>query len=216
MRDYGEYCSAARALDVIGDRWSLLIVRELEARPCRYGELLDGLPGIATNLLADRLRSLEASGIVEKDDDSAIYRLSERGEALRGVLKELVRWGIPLMVSGQGDDEFRPQWLSLALQAIYEDTDIDPPVALGVRTREGLSEMWIGPTGVRTRLGTTDDADVTVDGPADAVLAVLTGNIAFENALSRGIRVTGTVSELERLVSHFEVNQMLRTSTPKP
>ena len=62
MRQYGQFCPIAKALDVVGDRWTLLIVRELAARPCRYTDLRDGLPGIATNLLADRLKSLERRG----------------------------------------------------------------------------------------------------------------------------------------------------------
>ena len=66
MRTYGQYCSIAKALDVVGDRWTLLIVRELLLRsPARYTDIREGLPGIATNLLADRLRELEREGIVE-------------------------------------------------------------------------------------------------------------------------------------------------------
>src|SRR5437588_6264945 len=68
MRSYRQFCALARALDVIGDRWTLLIVRELLLRPCRYTDLRDGLPGIATNLLAERLRELEAANVVERED----------------------------------------------------------------------------------------------------------------------------------------------------
>ena len=64
MRQYGQFCPLAKTLDVVGDRWTLLIVRELAIRPCRYTDLRDGLPGIATNLLADRLKSLEAAGVI--------------------------------------------------------------------------------------------------------------------------------------------------------
>ena len=69
MRSYRQYCGLARALDVIGERWSLLIVRELLDGPRRYNELLEGLPGIATNLLTDRLRNLEADGVLRRLDD---------------------------------------------------------------------------------------------------------------------------------------------------
>src|SRR5580698_8027979 len=150
----------ARALDIIGDRWSLLIVRELAARPCRYNDLQAGLPGIATNLLAERLRALEAAGVIVKDEDGNFYRLTERGRELRGVTRELVRWGTPLMTSGQGNDAFRPQWLPLALDAMYGNVEFDPPIALGIRTDEGMVEMWIGSGKVRHRLGETDDAEV--------------------------------------------------------
>ena len=67
MRSYGQYCSVAKALDVVGDRWTLLIIRELLLQgPCRYTDLRNGLPGIATNLLSDRLRELEAADLVRR------------------------------------------------------------------------------------------------------------------------------------------------------
>src|SRR5438132_2658620 len=77
MRSYGQYCSVAKALDLIGDRWSVLIVRELLLRgPCRYTDLLGGLPGIATNLLADRLRELAKADILAREDDRKSTRLN--------------------------------------------------------------------------------------------------------------------------------------------
>ena len=79
MRSYDQYCAVARALDVVGDRWTLLIVRELLLRPCRYRELQEGLPGVATNLLADRLRHLEESGVVTRDEQGR-YELTARGK----------------------------------------------------------------------------------------------------------------------------------------
>src|SRR5436190_11664980 len=103
MRSYGQYCALARGLDVIGDRWSLLIVRELLLRgPSRYTDLRNGLPGIATNLLADRLRTLEASGLVAREDApppiaTTLFTLTERGEQLKHVILELGRWAAPLM-----------------------------------------------------------------------------------------------------------------------
>src|SRR5258708_39560241 len=100
MRQYGQFCPLAKALDVVGDRWTLLIVRELSARPCRYTDLRDGLPGIATNLLADRLRSLEAAGIITAESApppvaTTLYRLAERGEARLPALHELATLGSP-------------------------------------------------------------------------------------------------------------------------
>src|SRR5208282_4278869 len=109
MRSYGQYCSVAKALDVIGDRWSLLIVRELLLRePCRYTDLHRGLPGIATNLLADRLRELEQAGLLAREEApppvaSTLYRLTGRGRELEGVLVALGRWGVPLMAEPAGE-----------------------------------------------------------------------------------------------------------------
>src|SRR5207248_3976431 len=95
VRSYRQYCGLARGLDVIGDRWILLIVRELLNGPRRYNELLDGLPGIATNLLADRLRDLVDTGVLERREGQT-YALTEWGEGLRDVVFALGRWARPL------------------------------------------------------------------------------------------------------------------------
>src|SRR5258706_12937492 len=112
MRRYGQFCPLAKALDVVGDRWTLLIVRELAVRPCRYTDLRHGLPGIATNLLADRLKSLEAAGIITAEADpppvaTTLYRLVERGEALLPALQELAPCGAPLLPDPDEPDEAR-------------------------------------------------------------------------------------------------------------
>ena len=103
MRSYRQYCALARALDVVGDRWTLLIVRELGLRGAsRYTDLQYGLPGIATNLLADRLREMEEADIVRRHVGpppvaAALFELTERGEELAPVLMALGRWGTELM-----------------------------------------------------------------------------------------------------------------------
>src|SRR6202035_111655 len=102
MRSYGQYCSIAKALDVVGDRWTLLIVRELLIRgACRYTDLRNGLPGIATNMLVDRLRELEEAGIVTSEAApppvaTTLFRLTSRGAALEPILLQLGNWGAPL------------------------------------------------------------------------------------------------------------------------
>lgn len=120
-RSYGQYCGLARALDVVGDRWNLLIVRQLLVGPARYGQLLDGLPGLATNLLVNRLRDLETAGVIERrlaDEGNAIsYALTPWGAELREPIDALIRWSTPLMTRGPGGDAFRAEWLIVALQA---------------------------------------------------------------------------------------------------
>src|SRR5215472_2870335 len=117
MRSYDQYCAAARALDVVGDRWTLLIVRELMVQqPCRYTDLQFGLPGIATNLLADRLRHLEEHGVITREAApppvaTTLFRLTPRGEALRPVLTALGEWGAPLLRDAD-DAVFRSHWLA--------------------------------------------------------------------------------------------------------
>src|SRR5215468_1816956 len=98
MRSYDQYCALAKALDVVGDRWTLLIVRELLIRgSCRYTDLRNGLPGIATNLLADRLRELEEAGVVRRIEAAppvatALFELTLWGLELEPVIAALGRW----------------------------------------------------------------------------------------------------------------------------
>src|SRR4051812_44763504 len=145
MRSYGQYCLVAKALDVVGDRWTLLIVRELLARgPSRYTDLRSGLPGIATNLLADRLRELETAGLVDREDApppiaTTLFRLTERGAALGPVIFELGRWGVPLMRDDDPDDAFRGQWLRLPVQMFLADHEPDqPPASVQVRAGDQI------------------------------------------------------------------------------
>src|SRR5215475_467381 len=97
-RTYGDACRFARALDVVGERWALLVVRELLFGPKRFGTLRSGLPGVSPNVLSQRLRELEDAGIVRHDRlpppaNVAVYALTDRGRALEPILVELGRWG---------------------------------------------------------------------------------------------------------------------------
>src|SRR5205807_10651959 len=103
MRSYGQYCSVAKALDVIGDRWTLLIIRELLLQgACRYTDLRNGLPGIATNLLSDRPRELEAADLVRREDApppvaTPLLPLTEAAAQPEPLLDAPARWGIRYM-----------------------------------------------------------------------------------------------------------------------
>src|ERR1041385_1455903 len=139
MRSYDQFCALAKALDVVGDRWTLLIVRELLIRDaCRYTDLRDGLPGVATNLLAGRLRELEQSGIIEREDApppvaATLYRLTARGRDLEPVIEALGRWGAPLLGEHKSkNDAFRSHWMALPLQLHLRDKQPSrPPVQIG-------------------------------------------------------------------------------------
>src|SRR5258708_598178 len=137
MRQYGQFCPLAKALDVVGDRWTLLMVRELSVRPCRYTDLRDGRPGVATTLPADRLKSLEAAGVVTAEAApppvaTTLYRLTERGEALLPALHELVTWGAPLLADADEPDEVRSPWLGAAAGARFANADVRDPDPLQV------------------------------------------------------------------------------------
>src|ERR1700683_4870512 len=124
MRSYGQFCSVAKALDVVGDRWTLLIIRELLLRgACRYTDLKNGLPGIATNLLADRIRELEAAGLIRREEApppvaTTLVHLTEAGAELEPVVRALGSWGVRVMAQPADDQEFRSQWVAYPAEEV--------------------------------------------------------------------------------------------------
>jgi DNA-binding HxlR family transcriptional regulator len=206
MRSYGQYCSVAKALDVIGDRWTLLVVRELLAQgPSRYTDLRRGLPGIATNLLAERLRELEQAGIVSREEApppiaTALFSLTPRGEQLKPVIEALGSWGIPLMRETTPQEEYRSYWLSLPVELFLADSS-SQGVATTIEVRAGEQPMLIEARdgAITTRPGTSEHADVVLSGPPQLVLGVLTGQLDPDVAAASGFRLDGDRAALERL-----------------
>ena len=206
MRSYGEYCSLAKALDVVGDRWTLLIVRELTIQgPCRYTDLRNGLPGIATNLLADRLRELEQAGIVHREEApppiaTTLFTLTSRGEELRPAVEELTRWGLPLMGEQRPDDAVRSHWLIAAIDLMLTDrTPERPPVTIELRTGDRPIVVETADGFVRARLGAVVDPDLTLTGEPRAVLGTVLGMIPLDDGRALGLRYDGDPKILDRI-----------------
>jgi DNA-binding HxlR family transcriptional regulator len=206
MRSYDQYCSIARALDAVGDRWTLLIVRELMLQgPCRFTDLKNGLPGVATNLLSTRLKELEAAGLITRQDApppvaTALYELSEDGQALGPVLKALGLWGLRLMGDERPEDSFRAEWLAYAPAWFASDADPDGPPAVIQLIADGeAAVIELGDGQVRTRLGKAADPDLTLDGPPRAVLGLAAGLVDLERASMLGLSATGRRELLGRL-----------------
>ncbi len=199
MRSYGQYCALAKALDIVGDRWTLLIVRELLFRPCRYGDLQDSLPGVATNLLAERLRHLEQTGVVRRDEENR-YVLTPWGEHLAEPLHALSRWASPLMNEMSADDSFRSQWLTFPVAFMYGGHDPGRPDFVA-EIRVGGSAVTLESAGgdVRLRPGPAGTPDLVVSGPPDAIVALLAGGLDKEGAERSGMSVLGDIEPLARL-----------------
>lgn len=199
-RSYGQFCALARALDVVGDRWNLLIVRELLAGPQRYGELKSSLAGIASNLLAERLRSLEQNGVVERrmSDRGVAYALTPWGAELREAMEALGRWGVPLLESGRGDDAFQPRWLVLALPALLTGVTADPPVSIGIEVEGFLIELRIDPTGPSAIADPDERPATVVSGSVDLVVALAAGAMDVDRAME-AVRLDGDVADVRRV-----------------
>lgn len=185
-RSYGQFCGLARALDTIGDRWSLLIVRELLLGPMRYSELVASLGGIATNLLAGRLRSLESSGVIERrlGETGAVYALTPWGTQLREAIEGLVRWSTPLMVSGRDGDSFQPGWLAVALPALLSGRTAKPPAELGIEVPGFFMTLRIDEDGPHVTVQPDRRLDTILNAEPEVVLGLAAGAITIDQALS--------------------------------
>jgi len=195
-RQYGQFCPLAKALDVLGERWTLLIVRELLSGPKRYTDLREELPGLATDLLATRLRELHTAGVVDRREvppptPATVYELTERGQALGPAILELARWGRPLLREPT-EDRLPVSALSLGFAATFDpaaaagvhetyDIDVDG-TRVSVRVDDGTVEVTPGETTGRAAVrivtdrqgfvdlarGTSDHA--RIDGDPDALM----------------------------------------------
>jgi DNA-binding HxlR family transcriptional regulator len=199
MRSYSEYCSVARALDLVGDRWTLLIVRELLIlRSRRFGELQDGLPGIATNLLAERLRHLEQGGVVVRDD-SGRYALTAWGELLAEPVYALARWGAPLMAAKEQADAFRSHWLAAPIAFIFGGVDPDrPPLEAEIRADDAPITLKSAGGRVTFHPGPASAPDLVISGPPDAIIGLLAGRLDDRAAAEQGVSVLGDFQPLAR------------------
>lgn len=202
------YCAVARALEVLGERWTLLVVRELLTGPKRFADLQAGLPGIATNMLSDRLRSLTDAGAVTQRTlpppaASVVYELTERGRELKPVLIALGTWGTPLLGLPRDGEQFRLAWLMIALDGVYDPTAAPSPVTVSL-TVEG-EQVTITAHGPRhdVTIGPSQDqaTDITVEANREAFLGWATGQLTDTAARRAGltVRPTGGLAHLRRL-----------------
>lgn len=214
-RSYGQFCGLARALDIVGDRWNLLIVRELLPGPLRYSELKAFLPGVASNLLAERLRTMEEAGVVERvlGDAGVLYGLTRWGTELKEPMEALGRWGVPLLAAGQGDDEFRPRWLILALPAILNGRTAAPPVEVGFEVESLLIVLRIDEDGPSARIGDDQRPETVLVAEADIVVGLVAGTLTVDQALDAG-ELRGDADALRRAFVKDAASKSLDPRSP--
>ena len=206
MRTYGQYCPLAKTLDVIGDRWSLLIVRELLLRgPCRYTDIRHGLPGVATNLLADRLRELERAGVIRREAApppvaTTLFHLTPRGEELQRVMRDMALWGLPLLAEASDDDVFRSYWLTSPMLHMKDPTPDLPPVTVEIRAGDEPPMVIETVDGqVRARPGSVEQPDAVITGAPRLVVGILIGDLDLEEARAHGLQYDGDPNILRRV-----------------
>jgi DNA-binding HxlR family transcriptional regulator len=192
-KKYDHYCPMAHALDMIGDRWELLIVRELLPGPKRYTDLAEGLPGIGTNILAARLRALENSGVIEKKTlpppaASRVYELTDYGRELKPVMRELALWGARSLGPPTPDAEFFPGWLVNPIDTIL--APLAPPGRFEFRVGEEVASLVDGVA----QSGPADEPDVVVTGEPEGLYHL------FVDRRLDLVQVEGDRELLERLI----------------
>ena len=197
-RSYEQYCPLARALDVVGDRWALLILRELLFRPKRFTDLEERLDGIAPNLLSRRLKELEARGLVRRrrlDPPAAamVYESTERARGLQSAMLELARWGIQFLGEYDGEEKFSIEWLVPMLEEMA-----DRDAARGVwdlyQFRIGGDAFWVEVADgeVTVRAGEAPrEPDLSAEVDVATFVALGFGTLEPMDALAQG-RATAT------------------------
>lgn len=213
---YQQYCGAARALDVVGDRWTLLIVRELLLGPRRFTDLIDGLPGISRNLLTERLRNLERDGILSRQELPApaarqVYELTEDGRDLADAMIPLVAWGTRRLGTRKPSESFRPHWAALAM-ATFADRE----------AAKGLNEIYqyvVGGTAfyfmvedgsIQLRYGRAQNPAVTLTTDEDTWADMASGTTTASSAAAVGaLTIAGDRKAVTRLARIFSRTRVL-------
>ena len=217
-RSYGDGCAVAHSLDLVGERWALLVVRELMFGPKRFTDLRAGIPGGSASMLAQRLRELEETGIVARRQlgppaSTRVYELTPWGQELRPVLATLGRWGArsPFM---QHDAELSVDSFMLALETLF-----DPDLAAGMRAdlalhigRDGFHVRIDGPD-LRIVRGEQGRSDATAEADLSTVNALIWGGRELDEAIRAGdLRIDGDVEVLRRFLRLFP----LPAPAPRP
>jgi DNA-binding HxlR family transcriptional regulator/putative sterol carrier protein len=214
---YQQYCALARALDVVGDRWTLLIVRELVPGPRRFTDLLEGLPGVSRNLLTERLRGLERDGVVARKELPApaarlVYELTADGRDLADAIIPLIRWGVGRLGDRESDESFRPRWSAVGMAGLADR-----------EAAKGVNETYQYLVGDSAFHFAVDDGSIEVhDGPAHEPAVVVTtgeetyahvvsGKITVSSATSAGaLTFSGDAQAVKRLRKIFSRKRMVR------
>ena len=220
---YAQFCPVARAVEVLGERWTLLIGRELLIGPQRFSDLLRRLPGLSSSVLAERLASLEERGLVARRElpppaPASVYELTEAGLGLKPLLYELARFGLRFMGAPRPGDHSEPDWLRLGLQ-VFRRAGPTPARAFSLRIPDGERELRLHVAGGPQGTVVSDR-----DGPADAVvfaspvsvLGLVSGGLDPAAAARSGaIRVEGDPAALRELPALFDFTVVAPGSEPE-
>ncbi|TWF78868.1 HxlR family transcriptional regulator [Pseudonocardia hierapolitana] len=205
-RRYDDPCGVARALDVVGERWTLLVVRELLFGPKRFSDLARGLLGMSQNVLSQRLRELADAGLVERRRmgppvSGQVYELTERGATLRPVVIELARWGSRIPTTSRAD--LSADALALALLTTFDpDRAEDVRITLVLGDDRFVAEITDGRLEITRGEAERPDAEIHTD--AAGLRSVVFGGRPLAEAIASGeVEVRGDTEAARRFASRF-------------
>jgi DNA-binding HxlR family transcriptional regulator len=205
-KSYEQYCGVARALDLVGERWTLLVVRELYGGPKRYTDLLAGIPGIATDMLAARLKNLEENELVARRTlpppaASAVYELTELGRRLEPVLEELGRFGLQLL-GKRKDEAFRIHWLALPVRMMFRpERAAGPPMVVQFESGGEAFHARIENAAIETVTGAHDAPDVVFAGDVETLARASKERAIAEEAVAKGkLKMRGNKKDIVRVL----------------
>ena len=209
-RCYHHYCPVAHSLDLVGERWALLVVRELLNGPKRYTDLLDGLSGIGTNILAARLRDLEQAGVVRRTKlpppaASTVYELTEYGLELREVVYALGRWGARSLGPPAPEEALAAGWLLNALPATFDERSAGGVTVLyELRAGDEIATVQIADGALAVAPGPADTPDAVIRTDAATLFRLVSRELDVPEAVAEGrVEVEGDADALETFVSLF-------------
>jgi DNA-binding HxlR family transcriptional regulator/putative sterol carrier protein len=209
-RGYGQFCGVARALDLVGGRWALLVVRDLLTGPKRFGELQEGLPGIPTNVLTSRLRELEEAGIVQRQVQArpgggVVYALTDYGLELEEPLLQLGFWGAKALGPPEKDDFISMDSLALALRGAFHPEKARGPQRVYELRIDGKS-LRVAVKGGQASVPASSpkEPDVVIETGPSVMSQLLTGSTDVDAAITSGrMRLDGDRADAERLFEMF-------------
>jgi len=205
-RSYAQLCGIATALDVVGDRWALLVVRDLMFGPLRFGDLIEGLPGIGTNTLTARLRQLEAAGVVRRRlaDRAIVYELTPYGHELEPILMALGRWGTRSMGRLPAEVAARSRWLVAGMLAFRGGTRRTArPAIWALNLSDGPFTVRAGGRDVSIVAGAPERPDHAITAADTDLRALLTGRMTSDTAIASGACTVSDAAALPDLLALF-------------
>jgi DNA-binding HxlR family transcriptional regulator len=217
---YPQFCALARAAEIIGERWTLLIIRELLLGPKRFGDLLQHLDGMSPTLLTARLTSLIECNVVQRTvlprpANIQVYELTQIGRELAPAIRELIRWGGRFLFPPVPSDTFEPDWVLLGLDAIARRTPV-PEVNVGLVVIHGSKSAGFtvagGNSGTAIQRGVAG-CKGTLEAPFDAVLQIVGMGVSLQDAIAANrAKVSGSMALVRKLPLLFDLADRPRLS----